>query len=102
MHYNNFDSFHEFYQYYLSQHLKSETKIFHFIGTALVIFNLILFCIYLHFIYLLLIPISGYGFSWFSHFFFEKNNPATFKYPLYSFQADFLMFWHIIIGKVRI
>ena len=47
-------------------------------------------------------PISGYGFAWISHFFIEKNKPTTFKYPLYSLRGDFLMFWHIILGKVKI
>ena len=27
----------------------------------------------------------GYGFAWVGHFFFEKNRPATFKHPFYSF-----------------
>jgi len=99
---NSFDSFNQFYPYYLSEHSKSGTKIFHFIGTALVIIYIILFCVYLNFFYFLLIPISGYGFAWFSHFLIEKNKPATFKYPLYSLRGDFLMFWHIIIGRVKI
>ena len=99
---NNLNSFDEFYLYYLSQHSKSGTKICHFIGTGLAILNSILFCVDFSFIYFLLIPISGYGFAWFGHFFFEKNHPATFRYPMYSLQADFLMFWHIIIGKVKI
>tara|TARA_Y100001970_G_C14249091_1_gene870446 strand:+ start:3185 stop:3496 length:312 start_codon:yes stop_codon:yes gene_type:complete len=99
---NKFDSFIEFYPYYLSEHSKSGTKILHFIGTLLVIIYLILFLLYLNFKYLFLIPLSGYSFAWFSHFFIEKNKPATFKYPIYSLRGDFLMFWHIIIGKVKI
>ena len=99
---DSFDSFHQFYPYYLSEHSKSGTKIFHFIGTISVIIYLVMFCIYLDFIYFLLMPISGYGFAWLSHFFIEKNKPATFRYPLYSLRGDFLMFWHIITGKVKI
>ena len=99
---NRFDSFQEFYPYYLSEHSKSGTKILHFIGTILVIFYFIMFFLYSDFTYLLLIPLSGYGFAWFSHLFIEKNKPATFRYPGYSLRGDFLMFWHIIIGKVKI
>ena len=51
---------------------------------------------------LLLIPLVGYGFAWIGHFFFEKNKPATFKYPLYSLMADFVFFWHILIQKEKI
>ena len=99
---DSFDSFHQFYPYYLSEHSKSGTKIFHFIGTISVVIYLAMFCAYLDFIYFLLMPISGYGFAWLSHLFIEKNKPATFRYPLYSLRGDFLMFWHIITGKVKV
>lgn len=46
-------------------------------------------------------PIIGYGFAWVGHFFFEKNRPATFKYPLYSLMGDFRMFWDILTGRVK-
>lgn len=52
--------------------------------------------------YLYLMPICGYGFAWASHFFIEKNNPATFKHPLYSLRGDFLMFIQILTGRINI
>ncbi|WP_300581328.1 Mpo1-like protein [uncultured Pseudoalteromonas sp.] len=36
----------------------------------------------------------------FSNFFFEKNRPATFTHPFYSFIGDWVMFKDIIIRKV--
>ena len=48
------------------------------------------------------LPIIGYGFAWIGHFFFEKNKPATFKYPLYSFIGDWVMLKDILIGKVKL
>jgi len=51
--------------------------------------------------YLLLIaPVTGYGFAWFSHYFIEKNRPATFIYPVWSLIADFKMFALMFIGKM--
>lgn len=51
---------------------------------------------------ILILPIVGYGFAWIGHFFFEKNQPATFKYPLYSLMGDFVMFWEILTQKEKI
>jgi hypothetical protein len=51
---------------------------------------------------LMFIPLVGYGFAWIGHFFFEKNKPATFKYPLYSLMGDFVMFWGILTRKEKI
>jgi hypothetical protein len=43
----------------------------------------------------LLLPITGYGFAWVGHFFFEMNRPATFVYPVYSLAGDFCMCFDI-------
>jgi hypothetical protein len=40
-------------------------------------------------------------FAWIGHFFLEKNRPATFTYPLYSFMGDWVMFKDIITGKIK-
>jgi hypothetical protein len=49
---------------------------------------------------LILLPIIGYGFAWIGHFVFEKNKPATFKYPLYSFIGDWVMWWQILTRRL--
>ena len=98
----NFDSFADFYKFYLLEHSKVGTKIFHFIGTALVIVFLFSFFYTKDFLYLFLAPMMGYGFAWFSHFFIEKNTPATFKNPIYSLISDFVMFYEILTGRIKI
>ena len=97
-----FNSFKEFYPFYLSEHSKRSTKILHMIGSILVIYILLYSINNQDWSKLYYLPITGYGFAWIGHFFFEKNNPATFKYPLYSFIGDWVMLKDIIIGKVKL
>ena len=42
--------------------------------------------------------IAGYLLAWIGHVFFEKNRPATFTYPVYSFMGDWVM-WRDILGR---
>jgi len=97
-----FNSFKEFYPFYLSEHSKKSTKILHMIGSILVIFILLYSINNQDWSKLYYLPITGYGFAWIGHFFFEKNKPATFKYPIYSFIGDWVMLKDIIIGKVKL
>ena len=91
----------EFYKFYLSEHQNASCRRLHFIGTAIVFIILFVSIFKNNYTYLILIPIVGYGFAWVGHFFFEKNKPATFKYPLWSLFSDFKMFFDIIIGKIK-
>ena len=97
-----YKTFKEFYPYYISEHENKYTKLLHFIGTSVGIFFLIIFLISFEFIYLLFALISGYAFAWIGHFFIEKNKPATFKDPFYSFIGDHKMFIEILQGKHKI
>ena len=44
---------------------------------------------------------AGYAFAWVGHFFFEKNRPATFTHPLYSFIGDWVMWKDMLTGRIR-
>jgi hypothetical protein len=97
-----FSSFKEFYPYYLEEHKLPRTKLFHFIGTLAAIIFLVELAYTQNPFYILGALLSGYGAAWISHFFVEKNKPATFKYPLYSLLGDYRMFFEILIGRHQI
>lgn len=96
-----FQSFAEFYPFYLSQHQNKTCRRLHFIGSILILI-VIGYCLnYSLWQGLWFVPIIGYGFAWFGHFIFEKNKPATFKYPLYSLIGDWVMFKDILTRKIK-
>lgn len=97
-----FKTFADFYPFYLSEHSNVICRRLHFIGTSLLILILFYILFSTEWILFILVPIIGYGFAWIGHFFFEKNQPATFKYPFFSLAGDFVMFKDIFIGKVKI
>ena len=89
----------EFYRFYLTEHQNKTSRTLHFVGTFLV-FIIIGIAIYFGWGWKwFLVPLVGYGFAWIGHAFFEKNKPATFKYPLWSLFSDFKLFFEILLGK---
>jgi hypothetical protein len=96
-----FKTLREFYPYYLSEHQNYTCRILHFIGTALLFVIVALAVILSDYRILISIPFVGYGFAWVGHFFFEKNKPATFQYPLFSLASDFLLFFDLLVRKEK-
>jgi hypothetical protein len=94
-------TFADFYPYYLSEHSDRTCRRLHFVGTALVIAIFLYALVTGRYMALLALPVIGYGFAWVGHFFFEKNKPATFQYPLYSLIGDFRMFGDILVRRIR-
>jgi hypothetical protein len=98
---DSFSSFEQFYPYYLSEHSNLTCRRLHFVGSSLVLVVLAWILATASWAMIWLLPVLGYGFAWVGHFFFEKNKPATFTYPLYSFMGDWVMFKDILTGKIR-
>lgn len=96
-----YGSFREFYPYYLAEHSDRTCRRLHFIGSALVLTMLVYILLSGKWALLITLPVIGYGFAWVGHFVFEKNKPATFKYPLYSLMGDWVMFRDILTGKIE-
>jgi hypothetical protein len=95
-------SFSEFYPFYLSQHANPVCRRLHFVGSLLVLAILAAVIVTGYSLWLLALPVAGYGFAWVGHFGFEKNKPATFAYPIYSLMGDWVMFAQMLSGKVKI
>jgi len=93
-------SFAEFYPFYLSEHRNRTCRRLHFIGTSLVLGCVVAAMVTGNAWWLLAAPVCGYGFAWIGHFRFEKNRPATFEYPLYSFAGDWLMYRDMLMGRI--
>ena len=96
-----FRSFADFYPFYLSEHSDITCRRLHYLGSILVLTVLAASLITRHYPWLLALPFLGYGFAWIGHFFFEKNRPATFQYPLYSFLGDWVMLKDMVVGRIR-
>ncbi|HEU4779256.1 MAG TPA: DUF962 domain-containing protein [Steroidobacteraceae bacterium] len=97
----DFRSFAEFYPFYLSEHRNTVSRVLHFIGT----WGAVLFLVALIFTgepwFAVGTMLCGYGFAWVGHFRFERNRPATFRYPFYSLAGDFRMWWELNLGKLK-
>ncbi|KAI8067123.1 hypothetical protein BC940DRAFT_301355 [Gongronella butleri] len=94
-----FRTFDAFYPYYLSEHCHRTNRRLHLIGTTISIFLFLTAILKQRY---KLIPygiIQGYAWAWIGHFFFEKNKPATFKYPLFSLRGDFKMWLEVVTGQ---
>ena len=96
-----FDSFREFYPFYLSEHSNRTSRRLHFVGTACVLALLALALVQRNAWWVVAALACGYGFAWTGHFFFEKNRPATFRHPFYSFAGDWVMFADILRRRIR-
>ena len=99
---SRYTNYKDFFPYYLREHSKKNTRILHSVGTGLSQILLWSSIITQSCLFIPLAFVCGYAFAWIGHFFIEKNKPATFKYPFYSFIGDHKMFIEILQGKHKI
>ncbi|HEX5842422.1 MAG TPA: Mpo1-like protein [Pseudomonas sp.] len=98
---HRYTSFAEFYPYYLQEHSNATCRRLHYVGSLLVLGVLAYALLAQQWLWLLAIPLVGYGFAWVGHFVFEKNRPATFQYPLYSLLGDWVMLKDAFTGRIK-
>ena len=90
----------EFWDFYVREHSKRMTRLLHFTGTSIGIILLVFFVARGQWYFFPAFFIVGYAFAWFAHFVVEKNKPASFKYPFWSFISDFKMMWYMATGRM--
>jgi hypothetical protein len=98
---SSIQNFADFYPLYLREHSNRTCRRLHFVGSSLA-----LLCLGLALwrgapLFIVYGLLCGYGFAWLGHFVFEKNKPASFKRPLYSFMGDWVMYADIWRGKIK-
>jgi hypothetical protein len=96
-----YQSFAEFWPYYAREHSVPGCRALHFVGSTLV---LVLLAVIVARVvspwWFFALPFIGYGFAWVGHFVIEKNRPATFKYPFWSFIGDWKMWYLMLTGRM--
>ena len=97
---SHFASFEDFWPHYVRAHSNKTNRKLHFIGSSLALACVGGAALLRRPLLLLAAPVVGYGFAWVGHFVFEKNTPASFSHPLYSFRADWVMWSKIANGTM--
>lgn len=93
-------TFEEFWPRYLQAHRDPRTRLMHVAGT-LAGSGLVVTALATRRPWLALAGLAaGYGPAWFSHAFIEHNRPETFRAPIASLRADFVMAWHVLRGTI--
>jgi hypothetical protein len=96
----SFATLREFYDYYLGEHSNPICRRLHFCGTSLAIAGAVAAALSAVWWLLAAGFALAYGCAWVGHFFFERNSPATFRYPVRSLACDFLMFRDMLLGRI--
>ena len=97
---NRFQTYKEFFPFYLREHAKKATRAFHYVGTSIALALLVWSLATQTWWTIPLYFVIGYGFAWYSHFFIEHNRPATFTYPFWSFIGDHHMLGLFATGRL--
>ncbi|HUJ14115.1 MAG TPA: DUF962 domain-containing protein [Thermoanaerobaculia bacterium] len=93
-------TFADFWPYYVRAHSQPLTRILHATGSVLAVVMLgVALAVNLWF--LIAVPVVGYAFAWYAHFFVQHNKPATFGHPFYSLAADYRMLFLMMAGRMN-
>lgn len=94
-------NFHEFWPFYVGEHLDARNRRLHFLGTSAALAFILVALVSGQAWWLVGAPVAGYALAWIGHLTIERNRPATFRYPLYSFLGDCKMFALMLTGRMQ-
>lgn len=92
----------EFYRFYLTEHRDITSRRLHAVGSSIGLYFFSKAIRQRKLKYVAYGLVSGYACAWVGHFVFEKNKPASFKQPLYSFISDWRMLSDILRGNLSL
>jgi len=98
---HEFASYEEFWPYYVAMHSRASTRWLHLTGTLTGALLSVAGAVTGRWFLLPALPVLGYGFAWPSHWFIERNNPASFGHPAWSFRGDVAMIGRMLAGRDR-
>lgn len=96
-----FNSFSEFWPFYVSEHSRQGTRLLHLLGTVISLAVVAYFIVTGRWWMFPLALVPGYTAAWLAHFLIEKNRPATFEHPLWSFIGDYKMIAMMLTGQMQ-
>lgn len=92
----------EFYHFYLTEHRNIMSRRLHVAGSGVGLYFFAKAIVQRKPKYFLYGLASGYACAWVGHFVFEKNKPASFQQPLYSFISDWRMFADVLRSNISL
>ena len=97
---NQAPGFTQFWPEYVRAHSQRGTRLAHLLGT-LAGWILVIAAIWTRrWTWILGALVISYALAWISHFFIERNRPATFEHPLWSWLADQKMVALMLAGRM--
>src|SRR5580698_2839827 len=94
-----FDSFSAFYPVYLRMHDHPVNRRLHVVGNLLGLGAIALAIAERRCWILVLAPILANAFAWVGHWYFQRNRPGVFHYPLYGMIGSWRMTWDHFVRR---